>query len=151
MVIYPFKKPDAQNIVPNKNEKIMKKNKNFFLISVLEIAIFVEFDEKSNSAGINSKSSGSIAIIAKTPFIPNTLKNDDRVKPNTKPLFAKTAILKTTPALKNADISKTKNITENSFIAPIAVLYLLTDDELFKKETKYSSISILFSPLIIPQ
>ena len=129
----------------------MKKNKKFFLISLLEIAIFVEFDEKNKSAGINIKSSGNIHAIPRIPFIPKALKKDERVNPNTNPRFAKTTAFKATPNLKNADINNTKNITINSFIALIAVLYLLNEDVLFKKAMRYSFTSRLFSPLIIPQ
>ncbi len=151
MVKYPFKKAEAQNIVSKKREEIMKKNKNFFLVSPLKTAIFVEFDEKIKSVGTKITSSGIIHIIPKIPFIPNALKKDESVNPNTNPRFAKTKRFANIPNLKNADINKIIAIPENSFIAPMLVLYLFTDAVLFKKDVRYSFISRLFSALKIPE
>lgn len=117
MVRYPLKKPEAQNIVPEKSEKNMKKNKNFFRVSLTDTAIFVEFDEKSISIGMNIKSSGNIAKIPQIPFIPKTLKNDESVYPNKNPRFAITPTFNNTPNLKNEDINNKKNIKRYSFTA----------------------------------
>lgn len=136
MVRYPFKKPEAQNIVPKKREKIMKKNKNFFRVSALKTAIFVEFDEKNSSAGTSTKSSGSIANTPRIPPIPKALKKDENVNPKTNPFFNNTKVFKIVPALKNADMKIIKNITKSSLTALSAVLYLFIDAVLFKKAVR---------------